>query len=268
LPFYILHQPVLLSIGYFIVTWEIPDALKWAIIATSSFIVILTIYLFLVRKIDLLRLLFGMKTIHPFWDTIIKRRTLISIHALYIGLIVLSVSGVAVNHSPMPLQYDPTNDILLNSKAISNRSPTGVHVVNDEGSIGHAIEFTSGANRSAEPNPKVFVEMHFSAPAGRYWIWLRGKSDVSNMADSVWLQVDDWIGTRTGDLRMGNWLDIYPVGVYAWAGDSDTPIAIELQYAGDHTIRIQPRQTPHRIDQIWLSRGQRRIPDILDPIRG
>ena len=29
---------------------------------------------------------------------------------------------------------------------------------------------------------------------------------------------------------------------------------IALEHTGDHTMRIQPRQTPHRIDQIWLSR--------------
>jgi hypothetical protein len=40
-----------------------------------------------------------------------------------------------------------------------------------------------------------------------------------------------------------------------------------LKHSGDHTIRIQPRQIPHRIDQIWLSRSQHRIPNTLRPIR-
>ena len=110
--------------------------------------------------------------------------------------------------------------------------------------------------------------MRFSAPAARYFVWLRGKSDInSGYTDSVWLQVDDQIGTSNRSVRLGNWLDIHPAGVYGWAGDNDDPIAIELTHSGDHKIRIQPRQTPHRIDQIWLSRSQHRIPDTSIPIK-
>jgi hypothetical protein len=66
---------------------------------------------------------------------------------------------------------------------------------------------------------------------------------------------------------MGNWLDVHPAGVYGWAGDTDDPVAVLLKHTGDHTIRIQPRQTPHRIDQIWLSRSQHRIPNTVDSIK-
>jgi len=61
LPFYILHQTVLLSIGYFVVRWQIPDVLKWAIIAVVSFAAILLIYEYLVRRWAVMRWLFGMK---------------------------------------------------------------------------------------------------------------------------------------------------------------------------------------------------------------
>lgn len=61
LPFYILHQTVLLSIGYFVTRWVIPDLLKFVIISGSSFIVIMAVYEFLTRRINLLRVLFGMK---------------------------------------------------------------------------------------------------------------------------------------------------------------------------------------------------------------
>jgi hypothetical protein len=142
-------------------------------------------------------------------------------------------------------------------------------VVNDEeASIGHAIEFFSGANQRAESQPKVYIEMRFSAPAGRYFVWLRGKSDSnSGYTDSVWLQVDDQIETSTRSVRMGNWLDVHPASVYGWAGDTDDPVAVVLKHTGEHTIRIQPRQTPHRIDQIWLSQSQRRIPNTSMPIK-
>jgi peptidoglycan/LPS O-acetylase OafA/YrhL len=62
LPFYILHQPVLISIGYFVVQWAIPDLAKWTIIAASSFIIILALYEYVVRRVNMLRFLFGMKT--------------------------------------------------------------------------------------------------------------------------------------------------------------------------------------------------------------
>jgi len=273
LPFFILHQTVLLGFGYFIMSWEIHDALKWAIVFTISFIVIITLYTLLVRKLDLFRFLFGMKTTHPFFNIFRKRRALIILHVLFVGLFVFAVvnqiTGAGKNRSPMPLMYNPGQDIILDSESITDRSPTGVRVVNDkEASKGQAIEFFSGANERAESQPKVYVEMRFSAPADRYIIWLRGKSDInSGYTDSVWLQVDDQIGTRGRIVRLGNWLDVHPVGVYGWAGDTDDPISIELKHTGEHTIRIQPRQTPHRIDQIWLSRTQPRIPNTLRPIR-
>ncbi|MCJ7687071.1 MAG: acyltransferase [Desulfobacteraceae bacterium] len=273
LPFFILHQTVLLGIGYFIMTWGIPDALKWAIVFTSSFVVIITLYTLLIRKLDLFRFLFGMKTTHPFFNIFRKKSVLIILHVVYIGLIVFAVvnqiTGAGRDLSPMPLMYDSGQDIILNAESITSRSSTGVHVVKDkEASIGQAIEFYSGANQRAESQPTVYVEMDFSAPAGRYIVWLRGKSDInSGYTDSVWLQLDDQIGAQGRSVRLGNWLDVHPPGVYGWASDTDDPITIELKHSGDHTIRIQPRQTPHRIDQIWLSRTQPRIPNTLRSIR-
>ena len=61
LPFYILHQSVLISIGYFVVQWNIADPFKWAIIAGSSFATIMVLYEFLIRRVNLFRFLFGMK---------------------------------------------------------------------------------------------------------------------------------------------------------------------------------------------------------------
>ena len=60
LPFYILHQTVLLCVGYFVVQWAIPDLLKWLSIASISFVIIMGLYE-LVRRNNILRFLFGMK---------------------------------------------------------------------------------------------------------------------------------------------------------------------------------------------------------------
>jgi glucan biosynthesis protein C len=60
LPFYILHQTVLLCVGYFVVQWAIPDLLKWLIIVPLSFVIIMGLYE-LVRRNNILRVLFGMR---------------------------------------------------------------------------------------------------------------------------------------------------------------------------------------------------------------
>jgi peptidoglycan/LPS O-acetylase OafA/YrhL len=61
LPFYILHQTVLLCVGYYVTPLQIPAPAKFAVISLSSFALILLIYVFLIRRINLLRVLFGMK---------------------------------------------------------------------------------------------------------------------------------------------------------------------------------------------------------------
>lgn len=61
LPFYVLHQTVILIIGYFVVKWNLNMALKFPIIAASSMIVTLATYILLIRSISPMRFLFGMR---------------------------------------------------------------------------------------------------------------------------------------------------------------------------------------------------------------
>lgn len=61
LPFYILHQTVLLGVGYFVVRWPIPDLAKFLVISSSSFVLVMLIYEFLIRRFNIMRFLFGMK---------------------------------------------------------------------------------------------------------------------------------------------------------------------------------------------------------------
>jgi len=61
LPFYVLHQTVIISIGFFVVQWSMSIPLKYLIISTSSFAAIMAIYEVLVRRINVLRFLFGMR---------------------------------------------------------------------------------------------------------------------------------------------------------------------------------------------------------------
>ena len=61
LPFYILHQNVLLWVGFFVVGWAIPDLAKYGIIMLTSFVLCVLLYEYLVRRFNVLRISFGLK---------------------------------------------------------------------------------------------------------------------------------------------------------------------------------------------------------------
>lgn len=60
-PFYLLHQPALVITGYLTVGLSIPVLLKVLIIMTSSLTLILSLYWFIIRPLNVLRVIFGMK---------------------------------------------------------------------------------------------------------------------------------------------------------------------------------------------------------------
>jgi glucan biosynthesis protein C len=61
LPFYILHQPVILIIGYFIILLPLSILAKYLIIAPLAFAITLGIYEFGIRRVNPMRRLFGLK---------------------------------------------------------------------------------------------------------------------------------------------------------------------------------------------------------------
>lgn len=61
LPFYVLHQTIIISIGFYVVQWDIGVGLKYLTISTASFAAIMLIYELLVRRINILSFLFGMR---------------------------------------------------------------------------------------------------------------------------------------------------------------------------------------------------------------
>ncbi|MFZ0546816.1 MAG: acyltransferase family protein [Candidatus Promineifilaceae bacterium] len=61
LPFYIMHQTVLLVVGYIVLQQGLPDAVDYVVIAAVSLTIIMVLYEFVIRRINILRLLFGMK---------------------------------------------------------------------------------------------------------------------------------------------------------------------------------------------------------------
>ena len=62
LPFYILHQTVILCVGWYVIRGEMGSLSKFVIIAATSFALIMLVYELLVQRFNLMRLLFGMAT--------------------------------------------------------------------------------------------------------------------------------------------------------------------------------------------------------------
>jgi surface polysaccharide O-acyltransferase-like enzyme len=63
-PFYIIHQTLIVAIGYGVVQTSMPLWLKLTVLTTLSFTSIFLVYHFIIRKTKITRLLFGMK--NPF----------------------------------------------------------------------------------------------------------------------------------------------------------------------------------------------------------
>jgi hypothetical protein len=61
LPFYILHQAIILTVGFYVLRLDTSLWIEYLLIAVSSFIVIMALYELLIRRINLVRFLFGMK---------------------------------------------------------------------------------------------------------------------------------------------------------------------------------------------------------------
>jgi glucan biosynthesis protein C len=65
LPFFILHQPVIVVLAFFVVQWEASIAVKLPIVVLGSFVISLGLYEALIRHVGPMRALFGMKVSRP-----------------------------------------------------------------------------------------------------------------------------------------------------------------------------------------------------------
>lgn len=60
-PFFMIHQPVVIFIAFYAVQWEVALLIKLLVVVISSFVVSLSLYELLVRRINPIRALFGMR---------------------------------------------------------------------------------------------------------------------------------------------------------------------------------------------------------------
>ena len=61
LPFFVFHQPVIIVIAFYVVQWNVSLLVKLLLVVFSSFLVSVGLYELLVRRIEPLRVLFGVK---------------------------------------------------------------------------------------------------------------------------------------------------------------------------------------------------------------
>ena len=61
LPFYVLHEPVIVAVAWVIVGWPAPLLVKYLSVVAASFLLTLALYEGVVRRFQLTRFLFGMK---------------------------------------------------------------------------------------------------------------------------------------------------------------------------------------------------------------
>lgn len=61
LPFYLLHQTVILAVGFFVIRWHTGILVKFIAVCSVSFVLIMLVYELLIRRWNAMRLLFGMR---------------------------------------------------------------------------------------------------------------------------------------------------------------------------------------------------------------
>ncbi|MGD2251923.1 MAG: acyltransferase family protein [Anaerolineales bacterium] len=61
LPFYLLHQTVILCVGWFVIPWNLGILPKFLIISVASFALIMGLYELLIKRFNLVRFFFGMR---------------------------------------------------------------------------------------------------------------------------------------------------------------------------------------------------------------
>jgi len=101
LPFYILHHTVIYIIGFFIIQWSSSVGTKFLMISIASFVAIMALYEILVRRVSILRILFGMRIKNESRNL----QTALCVMAGVFFVLVMAllvVSSTAGNMSPPP----------------------------------------------------------------------------------------------------------------------------------------------------------------------
>jgi hypothetical protein len=101
LPFYILHHTIIYIIGFYVIQWSSGVGTKFLMISIVSFVAIMALYEILVRRVSILRILFGMRIKNESRNL----QTALCVMAGFLFVLVVAlmvVSSRAGNMSPPP----------------------------------------------------------------------------------------------------------------------------------------------------------------------
>lgn len=65
LPFFLVHQPAILVVAYFVVQWDLPFGTKLLAVALGAFALSIALCEFVIKRVSFLRILFGLKARRP-----------------------------------------------------------------------------------------------------------------------------------------------------------------------------------------------------------
>jgi glucan biosynthesis protein C len=101
LPFYILHHTVIYILGFYVVQWSGGVGTKFLMISIGSFVAIMALYEILVRRVSIVRILFGMRIKNESRNL----QTALCVMAGFLFVLVMAlmvVSSKTENMSPPP----------------------------------------------------------------------------------------------------------------------------------------------------------------------
>ncbi len=64
-PFYLLHQPLIILVGYIVLKWQLPTVVNVVLITVVSLLLAIGIYGLIIKRSNVLRVAFGMKKLAP-----------------------------------------------------------------------------------------------------------------------------------------------------------------------------------------------------------
>jgi glucan biosynthesis protein C len=65
LPFFLVHQPAILVVAYFVVQWQLPIVVKLLVVAVGAFALSIGLCELVIKRVSFLRILFGLKVKQP-----------------------------------------------------------------------------------------------------------------------------------------------------------------------------------------------------------
>lgn len=174
------------------------------------------------------------------------------------------------DHPPQAIAAPP-GSVILEAEALELKGEARI-VKDARAHEGKAVSL-SGDDSTDEPLavPASSIVAHFQLEAGKYHVWLRSKAVKGAKEQSVWLQVNDDVGTERA-IELSNLATPapkYPVDAYAWTSKKSghAPVEVEFDESGNQTLVISKRQGSPVIDQVLLTRGWPHHPVHNLPIR-